>query len=74
MGVDVKNIKDVCPSCGGEIYQRSDDSPEGVSKRLGIYYKETVPVIEYYRSKGILVEVDGHGSIGEVFNEITERL
>ena len=74
MGTDIKEVSDVCPECGGEIYQRSDDSPEGVSKRLDIFYKETVPVIEYYREKGLLVEVDGKGSIEEVFEEIVKKI
>ena len=74
MGKDIQNIQEACPDCGGEVYQRSDDSPEGVSKRLDIFYKETVPVIEYYREKGLLVEVDGKGSIEEVFNEIVKKI
>ncbi len=74
MGSDITSIFDKCPECSGEVYQRSDDSPEGVSKRLDIFYKETVLVIEYYREKGLLVEVDGDNSIENVFSEIISRI
>lgn len=59
-----------CDSCGGELYQRNDDKPETVQNRLYIYYKQTSPLIGYYFAKGLLVEVDGVGSI----EEIQERL
>lgn len=74
LGNDIQDASEKCPDCGGEIYQRSDDSPEGVSKRLDIYYNETVPVIEYYRNKGVLVEVDGDKGIEEVFEDIVRAL
>lgn len=74
MGKDVKNISDKCPKCGGEIFQREDDTLEGVKKRLEIFKKETMPVIEYYAKKGILVEVAGEKSVEEVFAEITKIL
>ena len=45
--------------CQGKLVQRSDDTKEAVNKRLNIFYTETKPVIEYFRQKGLLVEVDG---------------
>ena len=74
MGADIQNVSQVCPECGGEVYQRGDDTPDGVSKRLDIFYQETVPVIEHYREKGILVEVDGDNSIENVFSEIVGKV
>jgi len=47
-----------CDKCGGELYQREDDKPEVVRRRLEVYRKRTEPVIQYYRDKGVLVDVD----------------
>lgn len=55
-----------CKECGGELYQRDDDKPEVVQKRLQVYSEETEPVIEYYRQAGRLHEIDGEGSVVEV--------
>jgi len=74
MGTDIQNVSQACPECGGEVYQRGDDTPDGVSKRLDIFYQETVPVIEHYREKGLLVEVDGDNNIENVFSEIISRI
>lgn len=74
MGADVKSEKDECPLDGSEIYQRIDDTPEGVKKRLKIFREETMPVIEYYREKGILIEIDGTPSIDEVLKNILDKI
>jgi adenylate kinase len=55
-----------CDRCGGELYQRPDDTPETVKKRLEVYFNETAPVIEHYTQLGTLVEVDGEGSVDEI--------
>jgi adenylate kinase len=55
-----------CDRCGGELYQRSDDTPETAERRLQVYFDETLPVIAYYRSAGVLEEVDGNQSIDDV--------
>lgn len=49
----------VCDKCGGELYQRPDDSLETVKERLSIYNEQTAPLIGYYKEAGILAEVDG---------------
>jgi adenylate kinase len=74
MGKDVKAEGDKCPDCGGEIFQRKDDSLEGVKKRLEVFREETMPVIEHFREKGILIEVDGRPSIEEVNKGIVEKI
>lgn len=56
----------ICDKDGGELYQRDDDMPETVRKRLEVYWEETSPLIDYYRQKGVLVEVDGDQPIDEV--------
>lgn len=50
-----------CDKCGGELYQRGDDTAETVKKRLEVYFAQTAPLIEYYRQAGKLVEVNGEG-------------
>lgn len=74
IGKDIKSENDKCPICGSEIRQRIDDTPERIKTRLGIYYKDTKAVIDYYQKKGILVEIDGRPSIEEVSQEILEKL
>lgn len=74
LGKDIKNDTDPCPDCGGKIIQRIDDTQEGVKKRLEIFKKDTLPVVEYYRERGKLLEIDGSKSIEEVFKEILRKL
>lgn len=68
-------VPGVCDRCGGEVYQRDDDKDElAIRRRLQIYVDETVPVIDYYRSRGVLVEVDGEQSIEEVHQDIVAEI
>lgn len=55
-----------CDTCGGDVVQRADDTPEAVTKRLAAYATETQPTIEWFSGKGLLVVVDGLGSRDEV--------
>jgi adenylate kinase len=48
----------VCDSCGGELYIRDDDREQAIAKRLEVYREQTAPLIDYYRKKGLLVDVD----------------
>lgn len=64
----------VCDACGGELYQRGDDTAETMGKRLGVYDASTRPLIEYYKSAGKYVEVDGRRPIAEVTAALTEIL
>jgi adenylate kinase len=64
----------VCDRCGGELYQRVDDQEDTARRRLDVYFKETVPVLEYYRSHGVLTEVDGNRAIGEVTGALRDAL
>lgn len=59
----------VCDKCGGELYQRSDDSEEAVKTRLE-QYKHTAPLIEYYRERGVLRQIDGLQPIEQVFEDV----
>ena len=55
-----------CDQCGGELYQREDDKPETARKRLEVYAQQTAPLIDYYRERGKLVEIDGHKPVEDV--------
>ncbi len=59
----------VCDECGGELYQRSDDTEEKVRTRLEVYHTETEPIIEYYNQQGLLVTISALGKV----DEVTER-
>ena len=61
---------EVCPACGGELYQRSDDNADSVRTRLEAYDKSTSPLIEYYRGNALLVEVNGNQAPDAVFEAI----
>ena len=63
-----------CDACGGELYQRSDDRPETVRRRLEVYLEQTMPLIEYYTERGVLTEVNGDQSIAEVQTALIEAL
>jgi len=63
-----------CDKCGGELYQRPDDTAETVKKRLQIYFAQTAPLIDYYAQSGKLLEVDGDGGVDEVRRRILVAL
>jgi adenylate kinase len=55
-----------CDGCGGNLEPRVDDAPGTVKTRLEIYRRDTLPLVEHYRSDGVLTRVDGEGSVAEV--------
>ncbi len=69
--LDMEKIKDSkCPECSGELFQREDDKPEAIRKRLETYHKETEPLINFYEKKGILKRINGEQPIEKVFEDI----
>ena len=64
----------VCDHCGGELYQRADDNAQTVRKRLDVYVEQTRPLTEYYREQGLLKTIDGTRAIGEIQQELAEKL
>ncbi len=48
-----------CDECGGELYQRADDTPETHQKRIQVYQEQTAPLIAWYQARGLLREIDG---------------
>lgn len=63
-----------CDTCGGDVVQRDDDTPDSINRRLDLYETQTAPLIEFYGRTGRLREVDGVGSPDEVFRRITHEI
>lgn len=64
----------ICDECGGELYERSDDNMATAYHRLQVYFKQTAPLIEYYREQSLLHEVNGDTYIEYVTDRLTEEL
>ncbi len=60
----------VCDKCGAALYQRDDDNETTIRARLGVYEAQTSPLISYYRELGLMHEVNGVGSLEEIFDAI----
>lgn len=61
---------EVCPACGGEMYQRDDDKPATIENRLATYHKTTEPLIDYYNGAGVLKVIDGNRDVKEVYVDV----
>ncbi|MBN2753316.1 MAG: adenylate kinase [Candidatus Goldbacteria bacterium] len=65
----------ICDACGGELFQRNDDKPETIENRLVVYDKQTAPLIDYYRSREVLKDVNAsNGSVDEIVSKIKAAL
>jgi len=65
---------DTCDRCGGPLYQRADDAESAVAHRLEVYAKQTAPLLDYYRQRGILTTVPAEGKVEEVTSAIRQGL
>lgn len=65
---------DACTSAGGQLIQRADDNEETISKRLTVYREQTAPLIEHYRTAGLLRTVNGVGDMDEVYQRLLSVL
>ncbi len=63
-------VAGICDEDGSELYQREDDRPETVERRIRVYLDQTSPLIEHYRQAGLLVEVDGTQPIEQVTRDL----
>ena len=63
-------VESICDNCGGTLYQRSDDNLESFQTRYSTYLEKTEPIIEHYRKKGVLKEVDGDDTVENIFKKI----
>lgn len=73
-GAVVDGDPGVCDGCGAHRMVRQDDRPEVVAKRLVVFREQTAPVVDYYRNKGLLAEVDGSGTPGETEAKIAAAI
>ncbi len=64
----------VCDRCGGDLVRRDDDNREAIQHRLEVYREKTRPLLDYYRDRELLVEIDGERPIEEVTDSILEKL
>ena len=62
----------VCDKCGGELYQRVDDSEATVRNRLQVYETQTSPLLDYYRQRGLLRTVSGEGAVEKIRQALRE--
>jgi adenylate kinase len=62
----------ICDKCGGELYQRVDDREDTVLNRLGVYQRQTAPLLDYYRQRGLLRTVPGEGAVDKIRQALRE--
>ncbi len=67
-------VPGICDQCGGELYQRADDTEAAIKNRIEVYKKQTQPLIDYYKKKGLLIDIDGEREIDEVRSDIMKAL
>ncbi len=67
-------IPNICDNCGGNLRVRKDDNPESVKTRLKAYNRQTMPLLEFYRAKSVLKEIDGRGRVEEVAARLRRAL
>lgn len=65
-------VDTVCDNCGGRLYQRADDNAESFKTRYQIYREETEPIIEHYRVKEVIKEINGDDTVENVFKQVDE--
>ncbi|NUM34070.1 MAG: adenylate kinase [Candidatus Brocadiae bacterium] len=66
--------ENICDSCNGELFQRSDDKEDVMKTRLSAYYEKTMPLLSYYKGKGILIEINANNTIEKVSEETLKYL
>jgi adenylate kinase len=66
--------ENVCDHCGGEVYTREDDRPEAIQKRLEVYRAQTAPLIDFYREKGLLVDIDARPQVDTILEYFKQSL
>ena len=69
-----ENEIDQCLSKGGELLQREDDNEESITKRIEVYEEQTEPMVDFYRSNGLLHTIDGQGSVDDVYGGLKKLL
>ena len=77
-GYNIKSLKPkiegICDYCGGNLYQRKDDTKETIEERLVVYNNKTKPIITYYENLGILIPVNSNQEPSKVIDEIINKV
>ncbi|MGM9551629.1 MAG: adenylate kinase [Clostridia bacterium] len=68
------HVDGICDKCGGELIRRADDEPETIRKRLEVYHKETEPLENFYKERGILTVVEGRKKIEDTTRDVRKAL
>ena len=71
---DAPSSEGVCDKCGSEVIVRDDDKPEAVMHRMKVYEEQTAPVLNYYKSRGDVIEIIATGTPDSVFEELTQAI
>ena len=74
MTFDKPKQENVCDHCQGEVYTRDDDKAEAIQKRIEVYRAQTAPLIDFYRGKGLLVDVDAKPAVDQVVENFKKAL
>ena len=67
-------VAGVCDKCGGELYQRDDDAEATVRNRLAVYERQTSPLLDYYRQRGLLRTVSGEGPVEKIRQSLRDAV
>ena len=65
-------VEGKCDKCGGDLIRRKDDTEEIAKARFETYFEQTAPLIDYYKTRGVLYTLDAEGSIDEVWEKLLE--
>jgi adenylate kinase len=63
---DPPSVEGICDTCGGELFQRDDDKPETIQRRLDVYNEQTAPLVGFYREQGLLRTIVATGQVDEI--------
>lgn len=74
MKFDPPRNDSICDKCGGELYKRDDDNDDTIRARLSVFHRQTEPVLDYYRERGKLHDVDGLGSPNEILERVVAAI
>ena len=67
-------VAGICDHCGGALMQRSDDTPEAIARRLETYEQQTAPLLDYYRARDLVIDIDGNRPIDVVTHDLLVAL
>jgi adenylate kinase len=64
----------ICDSCGGELYQRSDDNEQTIRNRMNVYMKNTMPILDFYKERRKLKTINGDDETKDLFNQFMQDI